>query len=107
MTCEWTGCDTRLFKQDVMPHLQPLLENLFGAFKFPDSSENPYLMKCVMRVIEFIGADILPVAQICLQVGTDVTPQAKKLRECAADIGSEVTGSVSESTGACIQSLSL
>lgn len=30
---------------------QPLLEKLFGGFKLPESSENEYLMKAVMRVI--------------------------------------------------------
>ena len=30
---------------------QPLLANLFGGFKLPESAENEYLMKAVMRVI--------------------------------------------------------
>ena len=34
---------------------QPLLEKLFGGFKLPESSENEYLMKAVMRVIGWVG----------------------------------------------------
>ena len=44
-----------------------LLTNLFQAFTLGDSAENEYLMKCVMRVIAFSGADVKPVATICLQ----------------------------------------
>lgn len=39
--------------------LQPLLEKLFAAFKFPESGENEYLMRAVMRVIAFVGASSL------------------------------------------------
>lgn len=35
--------------------LQPLLEKLFAAFALPESGENEYLMKCVLRVISFVG----------------------------------------------------
>ena len=35
--------------------LQTLLERLFGAFAFPDSAENEYVMKAIMRVISFVG----------------------------------------------------
>ena len=38
--------------------LQPLLENLFAAFKLPDSAENEYVMKAVMRVISFVGPQV-------------------------------------------------
>lgn len=48
---------------------QPLLERLFAGFKLPDSSENEYLMRCVMRVIGFVGPAIAPVSAVCLQVG--------------------------------------
>lgn len=52
---------------DVAAHLQPLLGNLFGAFEKADSAENEYLMKAVMRVISFVGPQIIPVAPICLE----------------------------------------
>ncbi len=35
-----------------------LLNNLFSAFKMPESEENQYLMKCVMRVIMFVGPEV-------------------------------------------------
>jgi len=52
---------------DLNAFLQPLLEKLFAGFKLPESSENEYLMKAVMRVIGFVGPTIAPVAPICLQ----------------------------------------
>ncbi|PSC72253.1 Exportin-2 [Micractinium conductrix] len=52
---------------ELAPLLQPLLEKLFGAFKFPESGENEYLMQAVMRVIAFVGKQIAPVAPACLQ----------------------------------------
>ena len=36
-----------------------------GAFTLGDSAENEYLMKCVMRVIAFMGAEIKPFATQC------------------------------------------
>ena len=46
----------RFTPEELAPFLQPLLEKLFAAFAFPESGENEYLMKCVMRVITFVGA---------------------------------------------------
>jgi exportin-2 (importin alpha re-exporter) len=43
---------------DVQPVLVMLLNNLFSAFKMPESEENQYLMKCVMRVIMFVGPEV-------------------------------------------------
>lgn len=48
--------------------MQALLERLFEGFKLPDSSENEYLMKAIMRVIGFVGPAIAPVSGVCLQV---------------------------------------
>lgn len=31
--------------------VQPLMTNLFNALKLPESQENPYVMKCIMRVV--------------------------------------------------------
>ena len=33
-----------------------LLANLFGAMTLPDSAENDYLMKCIMRTVASLGA---------------------------------------------------
>lgn len=41
----------RFSPSDLSSFLQPLLERLFSGFKLPESSENEYLMKAVMRVI--------------------------------------------------------
>lgn len=57
----------RFTPADLGPNLQPLLERLFAGFKLPDSSENEYLMRCVMRVIGFVGPAIAPVSAVCLQ----------------------------------------
>mmetsp|Transcript_33790 Transcript_33790/g.100617 ORF Transcript_33790/g.100617 Transcript_33790/m.100617 type:complete len:935 (-) Transcript_33790:308-3112(-) len=57
----------RFVPGDLQSQLQPLLEALFAGFKLPESSENEYLMKAVMRVIGFVGSAIEPVAPSCLQ----------------------------------------
>jgi len=58
----------QVFTPDTLgPYLQPLLERLFSAFHFPESKENEYLMRCVMRVISFVGNAIAPVAPVCIQ----------------------------------------
>lgn len=44
--------------EEVQPVLLPLLTNLFAAFSKPESEENPYVMKCVMRVIVFTGPQV-------------------------------------------------
>jgi exportin-2 (importin alpha re-exporter) len=36
---------------DINRFLQPLMTNLFNALKLPESQENPYVMKCIMRVV--------------------------------------------------------
>jgi exportin-2 (importin alpha re-exporter) len=53
---------------DVLPVAQPLLTGLFAAFRHPDSAENEYLMRAVMRLISFLGAEMAPVAPMCLKV---------------------------------------
>jgi exportin-2 (importin alpha re-exporter) len=50
-----SGGGPRFQPAELAPLLQPLLEKLFGAFKFPESGENEYLMRAVMRVIAFVG----------------------------------------------------
>jgi exportin-2 (importin alpha re-exporter) len=53
---------------DVLPVAQPLLTGLFAAFRHPDSAENEYLMRAVMRLISFLGPEMAPVAPMCLKV---------------------------------------
>ena len=40
---------------DINPFLQPLMANLFNALKLPESQENPYVMKCILRVVGLIN----------------------------------------------------
>lgn len=69
VTCPLYVDCCRFKAADINPFAQQLLEALFAAFKHPDSGENEYLMKAVMRLISFMGSGIAPVAPICLQVG--------------------------------------
>ena len=41
----------------AVAELQPLLAALFAAFRAPESGENEYLMKAVMRVIAYVGPE--------------------------------------------------
>mmetsp|Transcript_40918 Transcript_40918/g.105829 ORF Transcript_40918/g.105829 Transcript_40918/m.105829 type:complete len:971 (-) Transcript_40918:235-3147(-) len=51
---------------DLAPVLPKLLEGLFGALGHTDSGENEYLMKCIMRVLSFMGREIAPIAPVAL-----------------------------------------
>jgi exportin-2 (importin alpha re-exporter) len=57
----------RFESADLAALVQPLLTNLFGVFALPDSSENEYAMRAVMRVIGVLGAGVKPVAGVCLE----------------------------------------
>ncbi|KAG2725556.1 hypothetical protein I3843_01G072700 [Carya illinoinensis] len=60
--------------KDIAPFFGELMTNLFNAFKFPDSEENQYIMKCIMRV--------LGVAEISREVaGTCITGLTSILME--------------------------
>lgn len=45
------GGRARYVASDIAPFLPVLLTNLFNALKFPESEENQYVMKCLMRVL--------------------------------------------------------
>ncbi|KAK9054992.1 hypothetical protein SSX86_026071 [Deinandra increscens subsp. villosa] len=50
---------------DIGPSLPVLMTNLFGALEKPESEENQYVMRCIMRVLQI--ADISPeVASPCI-----------------------------------------
>ena len=55
----------RFTPADLQSHLSPMFENLFLAFQKLESGENEYLMKCVMRVITFVGQEVC-VTNLCL-----------------------------------------
>ena len=64
---------------DLSAHLSPLFENLFLAFQKPESAENEYLMKCVMRVITFVGTDVRPSYPLCIAASTLQCPASWRL----------------------------
>ncbi|CAH2051293.1 unnamed protein product [Thlaspi arvense] len=45
------GGKSRYVASDISPFLRQLMTNLFEALTFPESEENQYLMKCIMRVL--------------------------------------------------------
>lgn len=45
------GGQARYSSADITPILLDLMTNLFNALKFPESEENQYIMKCIMRVL--------------------------------------------------------
>ncbi|KAF5733505.1 Exportin-2 -like protein [Tripterygium wilfordii] len=59
------GGRARYTSADITPILPVLINNLFNALKFPESEENQYVMKCIMRVLG--AADISgEVAVFCI-----------------------------------------
>ena len=51
----------------LAPYLQLLLERLFAAFHLPESGENEYVMRAVMRLVSFVGTPIAAVTRPALQ----------------------------------------
>ena len=49
---------TRFTVADLQAQLQPLLSGLFGVFQIAESGENQYVMKCIARLITFIGPQV-------------------------------------------------
>ncbi|XP_051129556.1 exportin-2-like [Andrographis paniculata] len=45
------GSMARYSAADISPFLLPLMTNLFAALQKPESEENQYVMKCIMRVL--------------------------------------------------------
>jgi len=45
---------------DLSPITEDLLKNLFGAFEFPGSTENEYVMKAVMRTFSALKEALVP-----------------------------------------------
>lgn len=54
----------RFGAQDLIPFTSSLLNSLFGALKLPESQENTYVMKCIMRVLS-VG-DVVQYSSDCL-----------------------------------------
>uniref|UniRef100_A0A1J3EFA2 Exportin-2 n=1 Tax=Noccaea caerulescens TaxID=107243 RepID=A0A1J3EFA2_NOCCA len=71
------GGTSRYVAGDISPFLLQLMRNLFEALKFPESEENQYLMKCIMRVLgvaEISGE----VAGPCIKGLTDILSEVCK-----------------------------
>lgn len=71
------GGRARYTSSDISPFLLVLMDNLFKALKFPESEENSYIMKCIMRVLGV--ADISPeIAGPCIIGLTSVLSEVCK-----------------------------
>ena len=57
----------RFGSADVLPLRDALLGNLFMGLTLPDSGENDYIMKAIMRLIAVLGSDAAPVALLCAE----------------------------------------
>ncbi|CAL5351932.1 unnamed protein product [Camellia sinensis] len=65
------GGRARYTSSDISPFLPVLMTNLFSALGRPESEENPYVMKCIMRVLG--AADISrEVASPCISGLTSI-----------------------------------
>lgn len=58
--------DLRFSAPDLVPFRDQLLHNLFLALTLPESGENDYLMKTIMRVVAVLGPEAKPVAPTCM-----------------------------------------
>ena len=71
------GGQARYNSADISPFLGGLMTNLFDALKLPESEENQYIMKCIMRVLGV--ADITPdIAGPCITGLTSVLGEVCK-----------------------------
>jgi exportin-2 (importin alpha re-exporter) len=60
------GGALRFAAADLVPFREQLLGGLFKALTLPESGENDYVMKALMRVLAVLGPDARPVAQQCM-----------------------------------------
>ncbi|KAJ6729602.1 EXPORTIN-2 [Salix viminalis] len=71
------GGRSRYTSADVAPNLLVLINNLFTAFRFPESEENQYIMKSIMRVLGV--AEITPeIAGPCIAGLTSILAEVCK-----------------------------
>ena len=55
-------------KEDILPVLPQMLQRLFNAFEMPESEENEYVMRCLMRLVHFLGPALVGVAPTFLSL---------------------------------------
>ena len=51
---------------DMGPYLQHILEKLFDTLKMPESGENEYVMRAIMRLVAFVGTAVGPITSPAL-----------------------------------------
>lgn len=76
------GGQQRFQVQDLAPVLEPLLSALFSAFSRPDSAENEYVMRCIMRVIGFVGPEVS-----CFHMWLEIIAVWCACVDCAHNLG--------------------
>ncbi|CAA6671805.1 unnamed protein product [Spirodela intermedia] len=59
------GGHLRYSASDIGPFLLALMNNLFTALRIPDSQENPYIMKCIMRVLGTAEIGLSVLGDVC------------------------------------------
>jgi exportin-2 (importin alpha re-exporter) len=57
----------KLSSTDIQPFLQTLFSNLFNIVDNIILNENEYVMKCIMRLLDKAGADVIPVTGIIFE----------------------------------------
>jgi exportin-2 (importin alpha re-exporter) len=57
----------RFAPADLVPLREPLLGGLFGALTLPESGENDYVMKALMRLLSLLGPEARVVAPTCAE----------------------------------------
>ncbi|XP_059097421.1 exportin-2-like [Tigriopus californicus] len=70
--------DALVSSQDLAPLAEQLLTGLFGAFSLPGSTENEYVMKCVMRSFSTLKESVIPYLASLLPVLTQKLQLAAK-----------------------------
>ncbi|XP_027336191.1 exportin-2 isoform X2 [Abrus precatorius] len=60
------GGIARYTSADINPIFPVLMNNLFSALKLPESEENQYVMKCIMRVLGVAEISV-DVARVCIE----------------------------------------
>ena len=53
--------------EDVTPHFEGLLVNLFAALKFASSQQNEYIMKAILRSMSTMKDNLVPYSEILLK----------------------------------------
>jgi hypothetical protein len=57
LTVREAGGALRFAAVDLLPLREPLLGALFGALQLPDSAENEYVVKAIMRLLSLLGPE--------------------------------------------------